>query len=114
MKKQLLISALSSLLLTACISAKLLTPSQSDVDRVASKYPGYTLTELAHGKSLYEQNCGTCHGLKNPASRSEEKWKKVVPEMVTKVNRKKSVLSEKDQEEILKYVVTMGSAAKTN
>jgi hypothetical protein len=96
--------------LIACVSKKVLGPTQSDVDRVKDKFPGYTLTELNHGKTLYEQNCASCHILKNPSSETEEEWKKIVPEMVLKVNRKTTVLSAKDQDDILKYLITMGSA----
>lgn len=112
MNKHVLFIA-GTLFLFGCASAKLMTPTQADVDRVQSKYPNYSLADLNAGKLLYENNCGNCHGLKDPASRSEEKWKKVVPEMVAKVNKKSKVLSEQDQEHILKYVVTMSSAAST-
>lgn len=41
MKKTILISA--TVLLAGCFSAKLLTPSQADVDRVKPKYTDYSL-----------------------------------------------------------------------
>lgn len=102
------------LLLIGCASAKLITPTQVDVDRVKTKYPEYSLADLNRGKQLYENNCGACHGLKDPASRTEEKWRKVVPEMVAKVNKKAAVLSDRDQEDILRYVITMSSATPTS
>lgn len=100
-----------ALFLSAC-SAKLIIPSQSDVDRVATKYPGYSLNQLNEGKTLYMTYCKGCHGLKNPASKTEEQWNKIVPVMVKKVNRKKEVLTSEQQESILKYVITMSSHAK--
>lgn len=102
------------ILLFGCASVQLITPSQADVERVQTKYPDYSLTQLNRGKQLYENNCGACHGLKDPASRSEEKWKKIVPEMVGKVNKKTTVLNQQDQEDILKYVITMSSAAPSS
>lgn len=102
------------LALTSCFSAKLLTPSQNDVDRVQQKFPNYTLSELNQGKTLFERNCKSCHGLKNPTSRSEEKWRKVVPVMVKRVNRKQTVLSPQDEELILKFVITMSGSPKAN
>lgn len=101
------------LILTGCFSAKLLVPTQNDVDRVQSKFPNYTLTDLNHGKSLFEQNCAKCHGLKNPSSRSEEKWREIVPVMVKRANKKQTVISPEDQEQILKYLITMSGAPKT-
>jgi cytochrome c5 len=110
MKKLHIIAA--SALLTACFSAKLATPSESDVARVSNKYPNYTLANLNAGKVLYEENCGVCHGLKNPTSRNEEKWNKIVPRMVKKVNRKTVKIDEGQQELILKYLVTMSAGPK--
>lgn len=98
--------------LAAC-SANLVAPSQTDVDRVQTKYPNYTLAELNEGKSLYEQNCGNCHGLRKPTSHSEAQWQKIVPSMAKKVNRKSTVLSASDQDKILKYVITMSTAPKS-
>ena len=106
--KKALVFLFATTLLVGCFSAKLLTPTQTDVDRVASKYPSYTLTELNQGKSLYEAKCGNCHGLKSPSSRTEAQWKVIVPRMSIKVNKKTSnSLDAESQEKILKYLTTM-------
>ncbi len=113
MKKTLLI--LFVIVFAACSSTfQLATPQQSDVDRVSSKYPGYNLAELNDGKALFQQTCNRCHKLKNPTSRNETKWNKIVPKMIGKLNKKegKTVIDEKQQESILKYLVTMSSAPK--
>ena len=98
---------------TAC-SVKLMVPVQSDVDRVSAKYPGYSLTELNADKALYESTCSRCHRLKNPRSRSEVKWNKIVPKMISRLNKKegKEVIDAKQQEAILRYLVTMGPSVK--
>lgn len=108
-----LILIFSIILFTGC-SAKLLVPVQADVDRVAEKYQGYTLAELNEGKSIYEQQCDGCHGLNRPQSRNEKAWNKIVPEMVEKVNKKagKEEIDQKEQETLLKYLVTMSMAPK--
>ena len=100
------------LLLMGCFSAKLLTPSQSDVDRVKNKFLGYSLAQLNHGKALYENYCKGCHGLKDPASKTEEEWQQIVPAMSKLVNKKKSVLDAQSQQEIYQYVVTMSTSMK--
>src|ERR1700722_4005647 len=98
---------------TAC-SVKLIPPAQSDVDRVANKYPSYTLAELNDGKTLFENTCNRCHGLKNPTSRDEDKWKEIVPKMIAKLTKKegKEIIDSKQQESILRYLITMSSASK--
>lgn len=106
--KKALVFLFATTFLVGCFSAKLLTPTQTDIDRVASKYPNYTLTELNQGKSLYEAKCGNCHGLKNPSSRTDVQWKEIVPRMSIKVNKKTpNSLDAESQEKILKYLITM-------
>ncbi len=114
MKKNFISLTAAVLFITACGSTKLLVPTQSDAERATKKYSSASLASLNEGKTLFEQNCGQCHGLKNPAGRSEEKWNAVVPRMVKKVNKKAGTekLGSKEQELILQYVVTMGSAPK--
>ena len=113
MKKASLI--LSVFLLAACTATKLLQPSQADVDRGAQKFPGYTLTDINQGKSLYESKCTACHGAKNPASKTEVKWREIVPKMAAKsLKNGKGEIDLKAQDLILKYLITMGSAPKTN
>lgn len=111
MKKIILLA--SVVFLAACAtSSKIATPTQKDVDRVQSKYPGYSLAELSQGKALFTQYCGKCHKYVNPKEKSEEKWTKVVPAMVKKVNGRegKTALDAKGQDLILKYVITMRNA----
>jgi hypothetical protein len=98
---------------TGC-TVKLMVPAQSNVDRVAGKYPGYSLPELSADKALYESTCSRCHRLKNPTSRSEAKWDKIVPKMIGRLNRKegREVIDAKQQESILRYLVTMGPEVK--
>lgn len=85
--------------------------TQADVDRVQTKFPGYSLVELNEGRTLFEKHCGNCHGLKRPDSQSEENWQKIVPRMAKKVNKKEgNVLDSRGEDLILKYVITMGPA----
>ena len=106
MKKKLTFCA--ALLLTACVSAKLAAPTETDVERVKDKFPGYTLAQLKEGQALFENNCNLCHGLKDPKSESEVEWQVIVPRMAAKVNKKPNHhLSEEDQTLILRYLVTM-------
>jgi mono/diheme cytochrome c family protein len=104
------IIATATILFLAGCSVQLMTPTQSDVERVKTKYPDYTLAELNEGKALYEQNCGSCHGLKKPSSEPEGEWKEIVPEMTEKANKKGAKIDARQQELILKYVITMSNA----
>ncbi len=102
--------AIICLLLTVgCASYKAVMPTQADVDRMAATYPNLDLAELNQGKMLFEKNCGNCHGLKNPAKKDAEGWGKTVPRMAAKMKKKGEVLTQKDQELIIRFLVTMGA-----
>ncbi len=109
MRKIELLFILFLAVLTACGTIQLIQPSQIDVERGSQKYPGLTLADLNKGKLIYEQECVICHRLKGPASRSEAKWKKIVPRMVKKVNKKKGrvAINPESEEILLKYLITM-------
>ena len=98
---------LYSLLLVWACSATVLTPAQSDVDRGASKFPGMTLADLNEGKTIYEANCGKCHGLMKPSALNEDGWRNIVPPMAQKAK-----LDSKAEQLVLQYVVTMSGATR--
>jgi nitrate/TMAO reductase-like tetraheme cytochrome c subunit len=104
MKKTLAI--LSCTFLFAC-AAKNLIPTENDAQRVAAKFPGISLSDLNQGKVLFENNCGNCHGLSKSYHESESEIRKIMPEMA-----QKSEISSKDEDLILKYLITMNSAPK--
>lgn len=110
MKKRISLLAFTFVVF-ACGSSKLLIPSQGDADRAAQKNKSVTLASLTEGKTIFEQNCNRCHGYKNPTSRSEEKWNKIIPRMTAKVNKKvgKEEIDAKEQELLLQYVMAMSS-----
>jgi len=111
MKKATIILLFAAL--TACTAIKLLTPTQTDADRGTQKFKGYTLVDLNQGKSLFETKCTVCHKAKNPASKSEDEWKEIVPKMAARSkNRGKGEIDAQSQELILKYLITMSSAPK--
>ena len=113
MKSKIVISVFALALLTAC-NAKLMELTQSDADRATTKFKGITLASLNEGKVNYQQNCDECHPLKRPSAKSEQKWNKVVPEMVIKLKKKmgKEVIDAKKHESLLQYLVTMCNAPK--
>ncbi len=109
-----LIIIFSVVLLSACSSVKLLTPTQADVDRVSGKYNGYTLADLNAGKALFEQKCTQCHRLRDPARKTADEWIKIVPEMAQKADKKKRAkkIDSNEQKLILQYLITMSAAQK--
>jgi len=110
MKKAYLI-IIGTIMLVACGTTKLIQPTQADAERGGQKFSNLSLEQLIQGKTLYEQNCSLCHGLKKPGSRNEDQWNKIVPDMSAKVNRKKGegTLDNEKQEVLLRYLVTMSN-----
>ena len=102
MKNSIVLSA-TLLFLAACASKKTtVTLSDADATRAAAKYPGSSLASLQKGKTLYEDNCGKCHGLKSTTAYNEEQWGKHVKRMAPKAK-----IDKPTEELILQYVVTM-------
>ncbi len=107
MKNYILFGSL--FMLMGCFTYQSVTPVQADVNRMSATYPNLNVEELKQGQMLYEQHCNNCHGYKNPAKKDAEGWSKTVPRMAGKINKKGEVLTEKDQELIIRFLVTMGS-----
>ncbi len=105
-KSKLKILLVLAIIVTACSSSKLLTPTQADADRMTDKYPDITLAQLTEGKSLYQSKCTACHPAKNPTKWTPQEWDKIVPGMVNKANKKQEKISESEKDLIMKYVQT--------
>jgi cytochrome c5 len=84
--------------------------STADVERAQAFYPGMDVASLSEAKSLYEMTCGNCHALKKPSAESEAKWRKVMPDMVRKSNKKGASLTPENEQQLLAYVLTMRTA----
>ncbi len=101
MKKITIIA--STLLLVACGGAKIITISQADADRAATKYPGITTEQLAEGQKLYAANCAKCHTLFAPGKFGEKRWIHEIDEMSGKDYAN---IDAKTKESISKYILT--------
>jgi cytochrome c len=73
----------------ACTS-QLYVPTEKNVNKVEVA----SLSELQQGHELYINNCGKCHKLHGPGSRSNIEWKKALNDMIpkTKLNNDQSYL----------------------
>jgi len=56
-------------------SGLLYTPTTADVTATA------TLADLQQGRTLYSNNCGSCHGLYMPESYSPSQWRTIMGSM---------------------------------
>ncbi|GIV27584.1 MAG: hypothetical protein KatS3mg027_1398 [Bacteroidia bacterium] len=108
MKKSLIVHSLVIFTLS-CTTLKLAEPTEIDVEKGKDIFPNLTLEELKEGKKLYQNNCNLCHKLYNPKALNEAEWRKIIPPMVKKVNKKlgQQILSSQDEEKILKYVLVI-------
>ena len=99
--------------LAACGAAKVASTLSNDTLTVGqSIYPDLTMEQLNHGKEIYETQCNVCHGLKSFEGYDQASWGNIVPNMVEKANKKagSSVISDADQQDLLRYVVTMSES----
>jgi uncharacterized membrane protein len=112
MKKFIVIATI--VLLSSC-SAKLLMPSQTDAERGSATFKGLTVEDLNKGKDVFDKKCTQCHGHKRPASWTEIQWRRIIPAMAEKAYKSNKIqISSTEQEQVLRYLVTMGQHAKKN
>jgi hypothetical protein len=71
--------ALLFLAAVACTS-QLYVPTEANVNKVEQA----TLAELQQGHDLFVNNCGKCHKLPKPGSKSNPQWKKTLEVMIPK------------------------------
>jgi len=102
MKKVLVIITIS--FLVACASYKPIVPAQSDAERSATIIPETTLEDLNQGKAIFENRCHKCHSLKKPFTKSNEEIRTALPKMA-----KKAKIDSKQEELVLKYLLTMNN-----
>ncbi len=103
---------LVSALLFGCFTSKKTIEEgnndQSQIRFLQKEYPEYSEMDYKQGKLLYENNCSTCHGFKNPKNYSKEELEKIVPGMVRKSNQKKGTsLTSLDSDLIFKYMLAL-------
>lgn len=107
------ISIVFSVFLFAACAVKLSEPMQADATRVSGQFPNFTVENLQSGKRIYTENCASCHKLAKPSAFSEADWRKIVPNMVAKVNKKNpNKINTADEDVLLKYLLTMGPLSK--
>jgi cytochrome c2 len=105
MKKYILF--VSMITLAACVSQKMLTPTQADAELAATKFPGTTMADLEEGQKLFTANCQKCHPLKNPKKFSEARLDKIVPSMAQKAK-----IDKETETKIHNYLVTLSQRGK--
>jgi cytochrome c5 len=117
MKKYAIIFGL--FILAACAAKKANTSKAEsqettvEVDYLSSAQKidqSFTSQRLSIAKNIYETECRRCHPLKKPASRSNEEWSRIVPDMVKKAKRKGAEISQQQESDLLTYILALKSA----
>ena len=98
-----------SILLARC-TAKKTTKSTPDTptvvitmtpeEAVADVKNRYTEAQMEEGNVIFRDNCGKCHKLHEPETRTVEKWEKILPRM-----NKKSGLDAEQGGKVRAYVL---------
>ncbi len=106
MKTKFLAVALFAIVLYSCGGSKSVPPPPTPpplnttykVPTVEAKQAD-SASDLAEGKSLYENNCAKCHSLYNPKDFNAEQWKPILLDM-----QKKAEISDEQREKIYSYL----------
>jgi len=103
MKTKILAIALFAIVLYSCGGSKSVPPPPPQT--TTNKTPTVEVkqadsaSDLAEGKSLYENNCAKCHDLFKPKDFNAEQWKPILLDM-----QKKAEISDEQREKIYSYL----------
>jgi mono/diheme cytochrome c family protein len=98
MKKILVISIIVTAL-WSCSKKVTPTASTTKTDAIPAVVEKASAETLAAGEATYKANCGRCHGLKNPGSRTSARWVSVLDKMAPKAK-----LSDIEKQNVLAYL----------
>ncbi|WP_163409697.1 c-type cytochrome [Flavobacterium ajazii] len=101
MKSTILTLTAAMLLLVSCGTKKApAAPATPVVEATATEAgPPESTSELAEGKSLYENSCARCHKLYEPKKFTQEEWKPILVSM-----QKKAKLDDVKMASITNYI----------
>jgi cytochrome c5 len=89
----------------ACARVVMPRPTTADAVRAESRWPGTSLADLEHGRSLYLNRCTACHQPVSPGAVPPDEWPMHVNEM-----RERAHLDAEEADVVIRYLVTMASA----
>ena len=81
---------------TSSAAAKEMTPEEA----VADVKKNFTEAQMEEGRVVFQANCGKCHNIHEPETRTVQKWERVLPRMSKKAN-----LEEEQAAKVRAYVL---------
>jgi len=82
----LLLAIMIAVSVTACQKEAATTTDSLYVPTASDATASATLTDLQQGRSLYINNCASCHSLYLPESYTPARWKSILPSMTPRTN----------------------------
>jgi cytochrome c2 len=95
MKKIIAVASLTAVLMVSC------TPKASTA--TAPMGPAVsTAAQIAHGKTIFENSCGRCHKLPDPAAHTSVQWVGIMNSMAPKAK-----LTDEQHQWVYDYIVSV-------
>src|SRR5438067_1970148 len=96
MKKTIIITILALVVFACHRKTVASVPSENET----TKPNAARSAMIAQGKTVYIAKCGRCHGLKNTAKYTPERWTTILQKMIPKAK-----LDESEAEQVTAYVI---------
>ncbi|MCB0698879.1 MAG: hypothetical protein KDC11_03485 [Chitinophagaceae bacterium] len=70
-----------SVLMANCSAKKTASATKTPEQIVAEVKSKYSDEQMNEGKTIFQESCNKCHPLKEPETRTVDKWERVLPRM---------------------------------
>lgn len=100
--------AAMSVFMAQCTAKKTTTTTKSPEEVVAEVKKNFTDADMEEGKVIFQSSCKKCHPIKEPETRTVEKWERVLPRMSKKAN-----LDNEQSNKVRAYVLAHASLNKS-
>jgi cytochrome c5 len=103
-----LLTLAAAVSLAACGGHWIPEATEADATRGAARWPGTTVADLNHGRTLLLSHCGNCHLPPSPSAHTSDEWPGEVAHM-----RERSGLSVPDAALVERYLAVFASDQTT-
>jgi mono/diheme cytochrome c family protein len=83
----------------SCGASTAVLPDARDAHWAEERWPGTTVADLQHGRSVFVTRCSSCHGLPDPSGSTAAEWGPLVDKMADRAH-----LTPEERNDVVHYL----------